>query len=86
MSATHHRTEQHRLVRETIDQLPKSYRPVLRTYYLEEMDMREGAESLGISCSAFKSRLFRGRRALAELLRQKTQNGQRHGLTAGLGE
>lgn len=71
------RSEQHRLLYDCLDRLPELYPSVLRTYYLQELDIRQGAEALGISCSAFKSRLFRGRRALSALLDKRMHKQRR---------
>lgn len=57
-----------RIVRESIEKLPESYRVVLLLRDIEELTPAETAESLGISRTAVKVRLHRGRQALRTLL------------------
>ena len=56
------------LVHRMIDQLPESYRMVLKLRDIEELSTREVAEGLGISEANVKVRLHRGRSALKNLL------------------
>lgn len=56
------------IVRETIAELPASYRVVLQLRDIEEMSTAEVAEVLGISETNVKVRLHRARSALKKLL------------------
>ena len=60
--------ETRQLVRESIDQLPETYRNVLLLRDIEQLDTAETAEVLGISVNATKTRLHRARQALKTLL------------------
>jgi RNA polymerase sigma-70 factor, ECF subfamily len=62
------RKELRRLVRDSIDRLPESYRVVLVLRDLEELSTEETAEMLGASPNAVKIRLHRARQALRTLL------------------
>ena len=62
------RSETHRFVRESISELPDSYRIVLTLRDIEEWDTRETAEFLGIEPNAVKVRLHRARQALRTIL------------------
>lgn len=64
------RKELHALLIDNLERLPLSLRLVLRTYYFQELGIREGAEALSMTRSNFKSRLCHGRRALSKSLRQ----------------
>jgi RNA polymerase sigma-70 factor (ECF subfamily) len=52
------------LVQAGIDRLPENYRHVLMLRDIEEFDIEETAEILGISLNAVKTRLHRARQAL----------------------
>jgi RNA polymerase sigma-70 factor (ECF subfamily) len=52
-----------------IDQLPESYRDVLILRDIEELSTQEVADALGLTPTAVKVRLHRGRQALSTLLR-----------------
>jgi len=56
------------VVRESIDQLPDSYRSVLLLRDIEQHSTEETAELMNISTSAVKTRLHRARLALRTLL------------------
>ncbi|MFQ5457423.1 MAG: sigma-70 family RNA polymerase sigma factor [Myxococcota bacterium] len=56
------------LVRESIDQLPDTYRTVLVLRDIEELDTEETARVLEVSTNAVKTRLHRARQALRALL------------------
>jgi RNA polymerase sigma-70 factor (ECF subfamily) len=60
--------EVRRLVRESIDRLPESYRTVLVLRDIEELDAAEVAERLGVTPGVVKTRLHRARQALRTLL------------------
>ena len=60
--------ELRRIVREAVEKLPESYRVVLLLRDIEELTPEETAESLGISRTAVKVRLHRGRQALRTML------------------
>jgi RNA polymerase sigma-70 factor (ECF subfamily) len=63
------RRETARRVRGAAAQLPPLYRHVLILRDIEELNLRETADSLGLSVPAVKSRLFRARRRLSAALR-----------------
>jgi RNA polymerase sigma-70 factor (ECF subfamily) len=60
--------ELRRIVRDAIEKLPESYRVVLLLRDIEELTPEETAQSLGITRTAVKVRLHRGRQALRTLL------------------
>ncbi len=60
--------ETRRAVRQSINQLPESYRLVLLLRDIEEYDTEETARLLGLSTAAVKVRLHRARLALRSLL------------------
>ena len=62
------REELRRLVRETIERLPESYRMVLVLRDLEELSTEETAAMLGATANAVKIRLHRARQALRTML------------------
>lgn len=64
------RSQQRRLLLESIQKLPESYRTVLVLRVLEERDTRETASLLSTSRNAVKIRLHRAHRAVAELVWQ----------------
>jgi RNA polymerase sigma-70 factor (ECF subfamily) len=48
--------------------LPRNYRDVVELYYLAELDTEQTAKTLGIGLEAVKTRLFRARKLLQEML------------------
>ena len=58
----------------TLTRLPEKHRSAIVLHHLEGFSVEKTAELLGISVSAVKMRLSRGREALKELL----QEGKRH--------
>ena len=56
--------ENRRLIRAALEQLPENHRTVIVMRDLEEMDTAETAAALGITVTAVKLRLHRGRAAL----------------------
>jgi RNA polymerase sigma-70 factor (ECF subfamily) len=64
------RKETRAIVRASIDQLPESYRNVLILRDIEELSTQEVADALGLTTTAVKVRLHRGRQALSTLLRR----------------
>lgn len=56
------------IVRNTIDELPETYRTVLMLRDIEGLDTAETAEMLGVKPGAVKVRLHRARQALRALL------------------
>ncbi len=60
--------DRYRSLQEAIMELPETYSVPLILRYTEEMSYAEIAESLGITTSAVKSRLFRARNMLGEKL------------------
>jgi RNA polymerase sigma-70 factor, ECF subfamily len=69
--------------RETVQQaladLPVPFREILLLCEVEEMSYQEIAETLAIPIGTVMSRLFRARKALRDLLREKIKGG-RHGV------
>lgn len=63
-----HQAETRRIVRESIERLPDTYRVTLLLRDIEELSTEETAHLLGITTTAVKLRLHRGRQALRELL------------------
>jgi len=64
------RKETRAAVRASIDLLPESYRSVLLLRDIEELSTQEVADALGLTPTAVKVRLHRGRQALSTLLRR----------------
>jgi RNA polymerase sigma factor (sigma-70 family) len=56
--------EQRKWIMEEINKLPPVFRKTMLTYYLQDKSVGETAEALGISISAVKARLKRGRTQL----------------------
>jgi RNA polymerase sigma-70 factor, ECF subfamily len=56
------------LVEGTVMRLPAKYRVVLMLRDIEQLPMEEAASALGLTISAFKARLLRGRLMLREAL------------------
>ncbi|MWV56975.1 RNA polymerase sigma factor [Streptococcus zhangguiae] len=56
---------------EAVAELPTRYQSVLDCYYFQEMTTKEVAQVLGISQSLVKMNLYRGRKQLARLLKEK---------------
>jgi RNA polymerase sigma-70 factor (ECF subfamily) len=63
--------ERQAAVREVLAQLPPADRVVVTLFYWENLPYAEIEEITGLTVSAIKSRLFRARRAMAELLVQE---------------
>ena len=70
------RAETRQIVRNTIDQLPESYRIVLILRDIEELDTAEAAKALDCSSGSIKIRLHRARLALKKLLNPILQEDQ----------
>ena len=68
----------HRVVRETIDELPDRYRLILLLRDIDGYSTRESASILGIKESAAKTRLHRARMALKFLLQPVLEKLQAH--------
>ena len=62
-------------VRDSIDQLPESYRTVLLLRDIEEMNTDETARMLGLTEGVVKTRLHRARQALRTLLDPHVRGG-----------
>jgi RNA polymerase sigma-70 factor (ECF subfamily) len=62
-------------LRKAVAALPRSYRDVVDLYYFAELDTDETAKALGLGLEAVKTRLFRARKLLREML----ENGNRAG-------
>ena len=58
-------------VRDAINELPESYREVVRQHKLEERTMGEIAQTLGIKEGSVRVRAHRGYKALAKLLKKR---------------
>lgn len=56
---------------EALTRLPEKYRTALTLYYVEEMKIREIANTLHMNESALKMRLQKGRKLLEELYRKE---------------
>lgn len=54
-----------------IDEIDEMYQPVVRLLYVERMSMLEAAAELNLNLGTLKSRSFRGRQMLKDLLRTK---------------
>ncbi|MGC9467084.1 MAG: RNA polymerase sigma factor [Anaerolineae bacterium] len=65
------RREQHQRVRDVLDHLSPTDRAVVALFYWEGLSYAEIEEVTGLTISAIKSRLFRARRTMAELLVQE---------------
>jgi RNA polymerase sigma-70 factor (ECF subfamily) len=63
------RAETSRMVRDAVAKLPEDQRLVVTLVDLQQMDYEEAARITGASLGTVKSRLFRGRQKLKELLR-----------------
>ena len=63
------RAETARAVQDAVAQLPEDQRLVIALVDLQQMDYEEAARIAGVSMGTVKSRIFRGRRRLKELLR-----------------
>jgi RNA polymerase sigma-70 factor (ECF subfamily) len=57
-----------------IEEIPESYQATVRLLYVEGFSMVEAAESLSLNLNTLKTRSFRGRQALAGLLRAKGES------------
>jgi RNA polymerase sigma-70 factor (ECF subfamily) len=66
-------------VQQALEDLPVPYREILLLCEVEEMSYQEIAETLAIPIGTVMSRLFRGRKALRDLLSKKSAGG-RHGM------
>jgi RNA polymerase sigma-70 factor (ECF subfamily) len=66
-------------VQHALADLPVRFREILLLCEVEEMSYQEIAETLTVPMGTVMSRLFRARRALRDLLRNKNEEG-RHGL------
>jgi RNA polymerase sigma factor (sigma-70 family) len=61
------------LLHEGLLELPLLEREVLTLFYLEELSLRQVSEVVGVPEGTVKSRLFRARRMLHELVSSKGQ-------------
>jgi len=57
-----------RQIRRCVDDLPENYRSVIALYYLEEFDLKEISNIMGIPAGTIKSHLFRARKMLKEII------------------
>lgn len=55
---------------ETVLALPKSYRVIIYLYYYEDYKVNEISELLHLPANTVKSRLYRGRKMLKDILRE----------------
>ena len=56
---------------QAVEELPAKYQAVIDCYYFQDMSIKEIAQILGSSQSAVKINLYRGRKKLASLLKEK---------------
>jgi RNA polymerase sigma-70 factor (ECF subfamily) len=63
------RNERIARIREMIGRLPPKYRVAVIAYHMEGRSYREAARLLGIPVLTFRTRLYRGRKMLRDLLR-----------------
>lgn len=68
------RTERNKLLKDALDSLPENYRKVIELRHFEEMDYKQIADTLGIPIGTVKAHLFRARKLLLELLKDKRLN------------
>jgi RNA polymerase sigma-70 factor, ECF subfamily len=66
-------------VQRALADLPVAFREILLLCEVEEMSYQEMSEALAIPMGTVMSRLFRARKALRDLLRNKSEGG-RHGM------
>lgn len=69
----------HEVLRRVLDAMPVELRIVFVLYEIEEMTMREIAETLGIPAGTAASRLRRGREAFDSIVRRMQTARGRHG-------
>jgi len=62
------RAELRQLILDAMDDLPVKYRTAVLLRDFQQLSTREAADALGISTTALKARLFRGRMMLRETL------------------
>jgi RNA polymerase sigma-70 factor (ECF subfamily) len=60
-----------RQIRGLVNDLPANYRAVIALYYLEELDLKEISNIMGIPVGTIKSHLFRARKMLKESILAK---------------
>jgi len=60
-------------VRQEIERLPEHHRAVIVAHYLDELDLEESSERLGLSTSALKGRLLRARSSMRAALARSDQ-------------
>lgn len=70
-----HRQEERMTLVSALKQLPYMYREVLVLHYYFDMSLTEIADALGCSPTTIKSRLFRGRRQLGDLIQEVLCHG-----------
>ena len=64
--------EKEERIQALLNQLPPQYRAPLVMHYWNELSYQEISETMGLSLSAVKSRLHRGRLKLAKLMRDQS--------------
>jgi RNA polymerase sigma-70 factor (ECF subfamily) len=67
------------IVQQALADLPVRFREILLLCEVEEMSYQEISETLAIPTGTVMSRLFRARKALGDLVREKIKGG-RHGV------
>ncbi len=65
--------ETQELVRQAVDRLTPNLRAAVTLYYLKELSLRDMAEALDVPESTAKVWLFRGRKALKDMLEEKLE-------------
>ena len=66
--------ERRAIVRECVDKLPEKMKPVVLLYYMEERQLNEISEIMGIPLGTVKSRLHKAKKYLAESLSDYQQD------------
>lgn len=62
-------------LRKAVRELPPAYRDVVELYYFAELSTEESAKALGLGVEAVKSRLFRARKLLQEMMEGRNRSG-----------
>ena len=65
--------ERKQAIKSAVDELPENDAVVITLHYFEELSLKEIAEIMNIEANTVKVRLFRSRKRLAELLKNKLE-------------
>lgn len=63
-------SERSRILDQVMQELPSTYRSIMRLCDIDGLDSKDAAQSLGITTSAVKAGLFRARRLVTQRIRQ----------------